>query len=77
MKKQQQPPAQLVSIPQEQLPQYIGKLIHLRWASRGCTWRLLRIEGEVIFLETPKTHKPLTAKASDAMYTRQHQPKTD
>ncbi|MBD2309892.1 hypothetical protein H6G17_31275 [Chroococcidiopsis sp. FACHB-1243] len=75
MKREQQQKAQLVMlpIPKEQLANFIGKQIHLAWAKQGCTWRLLRIEGDRIYLETPKTKKLLVAKASDAMYTRRYE----
>ncbi|AFY91208.1 hypothetical protein [Chroococcidiopsis thermalis] len=75
MKRHQQQKAQLVMlpIPKEKLANFIGKQIHLAWAKQGCTWKLLRIEGDRIYLETPKKKKLLVAKASDAMYTRRYE----
>jgi hypothetical protein len=64
-----------VPIPPDKLPHMVGKGIHLTWARRGCVWRLERIEGDTLHLYTPETKKRMTAKASDALYTRAHEPK--
>lgn len=66
--------ARLIPIPADKLPTMIGKGIHLSWASKGCVWILDRIEGGALHLRTPKTSKPFVGKASDACYTRQHEP---
>lgn len=71
--RQQKAQSVMIPIPKEQLSNFIGKQIHLAWAKQGCTWKLLQIDGERIYLETPKTKRSLVAKASDAMYTRRHE----
>jgi hypothetical protein len=65
----------LVPISPDGLPAMVGKAIHLSWASRGCVWILDRIEGDRLHLHTPKTGRRFVGKASDACYTRQHEPK--
>lgn len=64
----------LVRIPREQLNAAVGKHVHLAWASHGCVWRLVSVDGEVAHLETPKTRKKRTANVSDLCYTRSNQP---
>lgn len=68
--------ARLVPIPADKLPSMVGKGIHLSWASKGCIWILDRIDGDALHLRTPKTSKQFVGKASDACYTRQHEPKS-
>lgn len=64
----------LIAIPREHLESQLGNLIHLSWASKGCCWRLMKIDGDKITCETPKTHRIKIARASDACYTRLHEP---
>lgn len=70
--------ANLVPIPRDELPKMVGKLVHLSWARQnGMVWRLERIVGDVIYLRTPSTGKPLTARAGEACYTRKNEPVDD
>lgn len=64
----------LLPIPSTELPNFIGKRIHLSWAPPGCTWVLKQIDGNTLYLETPKTKKKLTAHARDALYIRRYEP---
>lgn len=69
-----------IPIPREKLGDEMGHLIHLSWATgryHGCCWRLKQIDGDRIYVETPKTRKGRWAKASDACYTRLHQPQEE
>lgn len=66
--------ADLISIPADKLPGMVGKGIHLSWANKGCIWILEWIEGDMLHLYTPKTSKRFVGKATDACYTRQHEP---
>jgi hypothetical protein len=65
-----------IPIPAADLPRMVGKQIHLKWAKPGCTWRLEKVEGETLYLRTPKTGKAFLGRASDACYTRTHEPKS-
>lgn len=60
-----------VPIPPERLPELIGRRVHLAWADVAASWRLKRIEGEWMELETPLTQRPYRARVRDAMYTRE------
>lgn len=63
-----------IPIPCDKLPEMIGKPIHFSWAKSGCVWILQRIEGDNLHVYTPKTLKQFVGKASDACYTRRHEP---
>lgn len=62
------------SIPYEQLPNFVGKPIHLSWASKGCVWILEKIDGYCCHVRTPKTGKKRQVSALDICYTRASQP---
>lgn len=64
----------LTPIPVDELPEMLGKLIHLSWAHKGCVWRLLKINGDQMELITPRTGRRRFAKVKDACYTRLHEP---
>ncbi len=58
-------------IPPDALPSHVGKPLHLAWAcAPGFVWILERVEGEKLFLRTPKNNKKLVANAKDALYTQ-------
>lgn len=61
-------------IPRDALEKMIGKAVHLSWGRWGTVWILDSIDGDVIKLHTPKTGKPLEASASEACYSRKHEP---
>lgn len=61
-------------IPKEDLPSFIGKGVHLKWAAKGAIWILISIEGDKVNLKTPKTSKKLVADVSDVCYTNKHRP---
>ena len=63
-----------IPIPRDKLPGMIGKPIHLSWANFGCVWILCGIRGDVMDLETPKTHRRRTSYCSAAVYTRANEP---
>lgn len=58
------------------LPVMIGRPVHLAWASSAAfVWILDSIEGDTMFLHTPKTGKRITSNVKDAVYTRRYCPK--
>lgn len=56
---------------------HVNQLYHLSWASGGCVWRLIEINGDKCKLRTPKTRKEITAKVSDLRHTRAMQHKIE
>ena len=64
----------LIPIPAAELPEMIGKGIHLSWANKGCIWILDRIEGDTLHMHTPRSKKRFVGKAADARYVRQYEP---
>jgi hypothetical protein len=62
--------APLIPIPVDELPEMLGRPIHLAWANPACVWILVSLEGERMMLRTPKTKKTLYAQAKDACYSR-------
>jgi hypothetical protein len=63
-------------IPANELPRYIGQLVHLSWArNKGFVWRLKAINADgTISLVTPKTNKPLRAYAHEACFVNDFDP---
>ncbi len=59
-------------IPEDKLNLFIGKQVHVLWAHRGCTWRLVRVEGQTAHLVTPRTGKSLRAHIKDLYPTRKN-----
>lgn len=52
----------------------VGMLIHLRGVDFRCVWKVVRIDGEKMHLETPKTKKPSVEPIARACYTRKNVP---
>lgn len=61
-------------IPRESLSTMIGKRVHVKWAHHGCNWTLIRVDGDIAHLRTPKTRHDMTANVRDLCYTRKHEP---
>lgn len=58
----------------EELPNFVGKKIHLSWAYSGCQWKLIRLlANSQMELQTPKTNKTFVAKQSDAVKLRAYE----
>ena len=54
----------------------IGSIYHLSWArSHAMKWRLLKIDGNFVDMETPVTKKYMRAKLSDLKHLRSSQVK--
>ena len=44
----------------------IGNIYHISWAkSTKMKWKLVKIEGNIAYLETPKTKKPIKCNTSE------------
>lgn len=50
----------------------IGKSYHVRWAHKGCVWKLVEVKGDSCRLVTRKTRKEITVKISDLLNIRNH-----
>ena len=69
--------APLEPIKRDELPDFIGKHVHVSWASHGCVWVLDKVENGIAFLRTPKTGKKLEAPVGSLRKTRKHERKVD
>lgn len=58
-------------ITSEELPHYIGRLVHVRWAHPGCKWELILLlaDGNAI-IQTPRSNRRLKVKQSDLLKLR-------
>ena len=61
-----------IRIPEDDLPNMINKQVHVSWARKGCVWNLLKVEGVLATLKTPKTHKVITTHINNLLYIRKH-----
>lgn len=63
-----------VPIPEAALPSVMGKRVHVNWARWGCTWELIKVEGRMATLRTPKTRRIVTTDISTLFYTKKNAP---
>lgn len=64
-------------IPPDDLPRFVGRLVHVVWARAACNWRLVALlpDGQAV-IETPKTKRRLVVPVSDLRLTRRHETRT-
>lgn len=61
-------------IPLSDIQSQIGKCVHVEGWHPGAVFRLLKIEEDVAFIETPTTRKQMCVKVSCLQYTRCNTP---
>ena len=68
-------PARLIPSPAMHLAGEVGRLVHVATDSNPAfVYRLLRVDGESAFLETPKTRRGRSVSVRVLCYTRKREP---
>lgn len=62
-----------IPIPEDKLPLFIGRGVHVNWANRGCIWILRTISGGLALIQTPSTGKYMSVPITQLCATRSNE----